>query len=170
MVEISQELQLLIPPNGYLLTGRGESRELLSNLTPGSLLKLDNYYNEAWQEHEIVTALGAGPRLLKNGEVHINGEEEKFQPDILYGKAPRSGLGITADNRLVMVSVDGRQPELSVGVTLKELAEILKSYGAQDALNLDGGDSTRMVIRWFTANKPRQERLIANGILIKFAD
>jgi len=74
---------------------------------------------------------------------------------------PRSAVGLSADgNTLLLVAVDGRQEGHSRGATLAELGELLKSLGATDALNLDGGGSTALVVRdrltgvYTVANRP----------------
>lgn len=59
---------------------------------------------------------------------------------------PRTGIGLTADNNLLLLIVDGRQPEYSVGMTYKEMADAFLNYGAVEALSLDGGGSTTLVI------------------------
>ena len=105
---------------------------------------------------------------MENGQIKITGEIERFQPDVLYSRAPRTALGITKDKKLLLVTVNGRQPGISVGVTLTELAEIMIDLGAVDAMNLDGGGSTTMVIRNQVLNLPSDgiERPVSNGIMI----
>ena len=61
--------------------------------------------------------------------------------------APRTSVGITADGRILMVVVDGRQPGYSIGVTLAELGRLMLDLGAVTAFNLDGGGSTVMAVR-----------------------
>jgi len=94
---------------------------------------------------EIECALGAGPMLIVDGEVNvdINGE---YRNDIVKGRAPRTGIGVDKDGRLIMAVVEGRNPLGSIGCTLPEFANILKEYGAVLAINLDGGSSTALVI------------------------
>jgi len=76
---------------------------------------------------------------------------------------PRSGLGITADGRVLMVVVDGRRSG-SVGVTLAEMGELMRSLGAVTAFNLDGGGSSAMArfdplsARFVVANQPSDGR------------
>ena len=65
-----------------------------------------------------------------------------------------------------MLTIDGRQSALSIGMTLEETAELLKELGAVEAMNLDGGASARMVIRGFTMNSPSADRLISNGVIV----
>ena len=76
---------------------------------------------------------------------------------------PRTGLGVTADGRILMVTVDGRRTG-SAGVTLAEMGQLMKSLGARHAFNLDGGGSTVMARykagsgRFEVANKPSDGR------------
>ncbi len=89
-------------------------------------------------------AMAAGPRLLREGR---RLSYEAF--DAAYGAArhPRTAVGLDARHRLAwLVTVDGRQPGFSEGASLEELTDILVSLGATDAINLDGGGSTTMVV------------------------
>jgi exopolysaccharide biosynthesis protein len=61
---------------------------------------------------------------------------------------PRTAVGISKDgDTLLLVAVDGRQEGHSRGATLAELGELMKGFGAHDALNLDGGGSTAMIVK-----------------------
>ena len=60
---------------------------------------------------------------------------------------PRTAIGVTDDNRLLFVTVDGRFPGLAVGMSSADLAIYMKTLGAKAALNLDGGGSTTMWIQ-----------------------
>lgn len=85
-------------------------------------------------------ALAAGPLLLANGSPQAHTLS-------LTARHPRTAFGLSADRTTAwMVVVDGRQPLSSAGATLPEMAEIFRRLGAADALNLDGGGSTAMVI------------------------
>ncbi|MFW6386606.1 MAG: phosphodiester glycosidase family protein [Bacillota bacterium] len=156
-----------VPDEGFLIVvSEGNGKEV-AEFSPGEKVEYSNNFTaEGWNEQEIVTALGAGPNLVTRGEVNITGEEERFQPDILYGRAPRSALGITEDRHLLLFSVDGRQQNVSVGMTLTELAEFMIDFGVERGMNLDGGDSTRMVVRGYTMNRPRLDRYVSSGIII----
>lgn len=159
-----------IPGDGFIIQARGEAREKLQEIVVGEPISLeDDFYPDFWDKEHIVSGLGAGPRLLEGGKLNITGEEEEFQNDILLGRAPRSALGITPDRHLILVTVDGRQPDLSIGITLENLALFMQDYGVIDALNLDGGGSARMVVRSFTMSNPSAKRLLSSGLLIKFA-
>ena len=158
---------LTIPEKGYIIQARGEKADKLGRLNSGeTILFEDKIVPEPDLDGEIAHVLGAGPRLLKDGEIFITAEEEDFQEDIIKGRAPRSALGITSDNRLILITVDGRQPYRSVGINLKNLARLMQESGAVEAMNLDGGASARMMVRGFTMNVPSAKRLVSNAIMI----
>lgn len=85
-------------------------------------------------------------------------------------RAPRTALGVTGDGDTVfLVSVDGRQPGWSAGMTIAELAQFLVDLGAQDAANLDGGGSTSMVVGGVLATRPSDpggERAVGSAVLV----
>ncbi|MFW6381879.1 MAG: phosphodiester glycosidase family protein [Bacillota bacterium] len=156
-----------IPDEGYIIQANGEKGNRLGSLTRGDKLRLSNrFFPEPKLEGEIIHALSAGPQLLENGRINISSFREGFQQDVVYGNAPRSAIGITEDNKLLLVTVDGRQPERSIGMTLEELASFMIDLGAVKAMNLDGGASARMLVRGFTKNIPSSERNIGNALLI----
>lgn len=159
----------IIPDSGFILQVHGRALSKVKIFEIGDEIEFSHDFTPDWENYDIVTALGAGPTLLKDGEIHITASKEEFQPDITVGRAPRSALGITSDNHLVFFTVDGRQPDLSIGITLQELAKFMLNYGIIDGMNLDGGGSARMVVRGLTMNNPSDKRLISNAILIKFA-
>jgi hypothetical protein len=92
------------------------------------------------------------------------------------GRHPRTAVGFSRDGRrLLLVTVDGRQPGYSAGMTLRELAELMRGLGASEALNLDGGGSTSLVVPDVrsssgvrTLNRPsdKEERPVANGLAV----
>ncbi len=103
-----------------------------------------------------VKAIGGGPMLLKNRSKLITQTEENFDAASGIngtGEAPRSAIAKLANGKILFLVIDGRSA-LSRGVNLNELADILLSLGATDAINLDGGGSSAMVINGVVANKP----------------
>ena len=72
------------------------------------------------------------------------------------GRNPRTAIGYTEDNTLIMLTADGREGA-SVGLTLFELANLMKEFGCKNAMNLDGGGSTVMYINGEVVNKPAVE-------------
>ena len=95
---------------------------------------------------KMQTAIGGGPVLVQNGEIKIsNNEERMFGGKGIKDKHPRTAMGYTADNKLIILVVEGRNPNAS-GATLTQEAQILKDLGCIEALNLDGGGSSCLLI------------------------
>ena len=69
------------------------------------------------------------------------------------GRNPRTAVGYTKDNHLIMLTADGREGA-SIGLTLMELANLMKELGCVNAMNLDGGGSTVMYVNGKVVNKP----------------
>ena len=101
----------------------------------------------AFKKWKMQTAVGGGPVLIQNAEIKItNNKEIKFAGKAIDDKHPRSAMGYTADGRLIFLVVEGRFPGKAEGATLKQLAQMLKDIGCTEALNLDGGGSTCLLI------------------------
>jgi hypothetical protein len=89
---------------------------------------------------------------------------------------PRTAVGITVRNKLLLMTVDGRQSGFSEGVNLVELANLMLSHGARDAINLDGGGSTQMVMNYYddalaarVVNSPSEAERLVGASLAVFA-
>lgn len=99
---------------------------------------------EKWR---MQTAVGGGPVLLQNGEVKItNNEEWRFAGKAIDDKHPRTAMGYTKDNKLIILVIEGRNPGIAEGANLKQEAQLLKDIGCREALNLDGGGSSCMLV------------------------
>lgn len=95
---------------------------------------------------KMQTAIGGGPVLLQRGETNItNNEELKFTGKAINDKHPRTAMGYTADNKLIILVVEGRNA-VAHGATLQQEAQILKDLGCVEALNLDGGGSSCLLV------------------------
>lgn len=101
----------------------------------------------------LLVGIGGAPTLVKDGQVEVTYNEE-----IMWGSGvgltnrdPRTAIGYTADNHVIMLVADGRHTT-SEGVSLGELAEIMINLGCVEAMNLDGGGSTQMAIGDQTVN------------------
>jgi exopolysaccharide biosynthesis protein len=104
---------------------------------------------------KMQTAVGGGPVLLQNGEMKItNNEELKFTGKAIEDKHPRTAMGYTKDNKLVILLIQGRFPDIAEGATLTQEALLLKNIGCWEALNLDGGGSSCMLINGKETIKP----------------
>lgn len=103
----------------------------------------------------------AGPLLVRDGHVCVeDGDHEgfstasaQFDSDITAGRYPRCALGI-GDGELLAVCCDGRRSGVDAGLELGELARLMLSFGARDAINLDGGGSATLVHRGHLLNRP----------------
>jgi exopolysaccharide biosynthesis protein len=103
----------------------------------------------------------AGPMLVSGGRSLIDGEDregfsadaEQFDSDITIGMHPRCALGLN-DTELLAVCCDGRRSGVDGGLTLAELARLVISFGAEEAINLDGGGSATLVHRGHLLNRP----------------
>jgi hypothetical protein len=95
---------------------------------------------------KMQTAVGGGPVLLQNGDIKItNNEELKFGGKAINDKHPRTAMGYTKDGRLVILVIQGRS-ESGGGASLPQEAQLLKDLGCWEALNLDGGGSSCMLV------------------------
>ena len=98
----------------------------------------------------VVNLFAFGPSLIENGEISVDQNTEVRQA---MTKNPRTAIGIVDKNHYILVVSDGRTNE-SKGLSLYELAEVLKEYGATTAYNLDGGGSSTMYFNGNIVNNP----------------
>lgn len=164
-----------LAPDSVVLSGGGRAADWLrANAVLGAPLRfrfdIRPAPGDALPDNFVLhEAVAGGPRLLREGRVAINWAEEGFPASFARGRHPRTAVGLTRDgDTLLLVTVDGRQPALSRGATLAELAAILLKLGAWEAINLDGGGSTTLVVRDAIVNAPSEgrERPVANAILV----
>ena len=160
-----------IPPDGYVISAHGTAAEIFKTVYVGDAITFDEDYINV--EHgadfnEAIHILGAGPTLVKEGEIYVTADAEQFPADIRVGRAPRSAVGVTKYGDYIFAVVDGRQAH-SKGCTLTEWARILKNnFGAVEAINLDGGGSTELFFKGSLINSPSDghERLIGDALTI----
>lgn len=111
--------------------------------------------NPSIKKWRMQTAVGGGPVLLQNREIKIsNNEEMKFAGKAIDDKHPRTAMGYTNNGRLIILVVQGRFLGLAEGATLLQEAQILKSLGCVEAINLDGGGSSCLLINGKETIKP----------------
>ena len=113
----------------------------------------------------VLDLVGGRPRLVRDGRIApvCRAVESAF-----CGRNPRTAIGVTASGELLLVVVDGRS-DRSVGATMPELAALMLELGAVDAMNLDGGGSSTMVVGGRIVNEPSWhdgERRVTNSLLI----
>lgn len=102
-------------------------------------------------------AISAGPTLLTQGEITVSPRAEGFRDGGLWGPRMRVAMGVTAQNKLLLLTT--RQP-----VSLHQLARIFRDLGAVDAVNLDGGSSSALYHNGKVVTRPR--RRLTNLIAI----
>jgi hypothetical protein len=129
----------------------------LSYLGVGDTITIQHTLTE--ESLAIYSAIGGNQRILTNGVFTGDWPE----------RHPRTGVGIDYhSNHLYLITVDGRQ-ETSKGMTLRELSDLMLSYGIDDAINLDGGGSSTMVIQGAVVNQPSDktgERTVSNALIV----
>ena len=100
-----------------------------------------------FKQWKMKTAIGGGPVLVQNGKIKITNEEElKFTGKAINDKHPRTCMGYTNDGYLIIMAIQGRFPGIAEGATLEQQAKLLIDIDCVEALNLDGGGSSCMLI------------------------
>lgn len=114
--------------------------------------------------------VGGFPLLLREG-VRVGDLEVSARPSFAAERHPRTAVGFDRDEGLLWILVvDGRQPDYSVGMTLPELTDLLEALGSEEALNLDGGGSSVMVVNGRVVSSPSDtdgERPVVNALGIR---
>lgn len=163
--------EVVIPENGFLLVARGQMVPVLSQIRTASWKTLlappavDRYPN----------LLGAGPRLVEKSQVKTTEVIEEFRPDVI-SRGPRTAVGWDKDKNWLFLVLDGRQA-VSSGLSLPETAKLFAELGAVEAMNLDGGSSTQLVINGELINTPSgfdpvnplrpREVMVTNALVLK---
>ncbi|UAL53444.1 phosphodiester glycosidase family protein [Metabacillus dongyingensis] len=170
-----------IPEGSTVLSGTSENaRWIHDHLQAGEKVNIKKkMFTEegSFPSRKGIGIINGGPRLLENKKINIPSTAEGFHqpdnPEFFYQfgqrRHPRTVAGIKADGTILLVTIDGRKPGYSVGANFKESAQLLKSLGAVNALNLDGGGSTTMTVNQKLAGTPSDaagERPIGDGILL----
>jgi len=148
--------EMTIPYGGMVLTD--SKNAVISKLIVGDETNL------TWQAtpstwHDVNQAISGGPLLMKDGQVFLDLKDERFCKSWTGSHIrARTAAGVTADHHLLLVTIEGPH-------TLWDLAKFLQKMGAVDALNLDGGGSTTMVVNGNTVTRAASaaERRVASA-------
>ena len=167
---------LSLQPGQWMLTA-GVEYEATEQIALGDTVQL--YCRLSPARTKLMEAISGGPRILRDGEVSIEVEKERLSRSFADKRHPRTAIGYSQDEQvLFLIVVDGRDPGYSVGMSLQELAEFMRTrlaefsrakVNAHQGLNLDGGGSTTMVVEEQVVNKPSDptgERPVANALLV----
>ena len=124
--------------------------EPLENQPEEPVDSFDFSKSETW---EVDDAIHAGPVLMHDGKIRVTSNEEVFFGSTIPDIHPRTAAGYRNSGELVLLVVDGRQVD-SRGVDLQELAILMRDLGCVEAINLDGGGSSAMVVDGKLLNRP----------------
>lgn len=172
---ISSKGSSSIPPDGFVISATGTERQWLKrHARIGAMARfswrinsLKSADDKNWRS--AYSIVGGGPQLISEGEIDIRRDQEKITEAFVSERHPRTAIGRDKSGRLLLVTVDGRQPNISVGMSLPSLAQLLLELHATDAINLDGGGSTTMVVGDKIVNRPSDsagERPVSDAILV----
>lgn len=151
-----------------VLAGRGSAAAALGRAAAGDTVRWTLPVRGA--PGAVAELVGGFPLLLVDGSPVLH-TVPAIRPAFAFERHPRTAVGMRADGAVLLVVVDGRRPDHSAGMTLPELIRLLRELGAVDALNLDGGGSTTLVVRGRVANRPSDpaERPVTNALVVRSA-
>jgi exopolysaccharide biosynthesis protein len=184
-----------IAQGGQVLQGTGTGAEWLKqNIVVGAKVtvgrKLTNGDGKEIPLKEGVYAVNGGPTLLLDGgtieeehalegwgtanvagiaETVSNGYRANFFNGWYLRRNPRTAAGVAADGTILLMVADGRAPRYSAGLSIAEVATMMKYFGAVDAINLDGGGSSMMLVNGEPQTRPSDatgERADGDAIVI----
>lgn len=137
-----------------------------------SMPTLQALNNSHWRRWKMQTVVGGGPVLVQDGKIRVTNEEEGLFIRGEKDMHPRSAIGYTRDGRIIVLAVQGRTPGVAAGVTLAQEAKMLRDLGCYEALNLDGGGSSCMLVNGKETIRPSDkegERPVPAVFLIEAA-
>ena len=164
-----------VPAGGGVVVAQAAARHQLDDLTPGAsvqiaagIFALDGD-PDAWAR--VTSALPGGPYLVRDGARTRSADwiAEGFGNERHNGpRVPRTAVGVTATDEILLVTVDGRQPGWSAGMNMWEFANFMIELGAVEALSLDGGGSTTATVLGQVRNHPSDggPRPVANALVV----
>lgn len=150
--------------NGSFINGGNFSTPVpLIGLNKQGVLISGKYTSKQIKEMQITEGISFYPTLILNGKKQIT------SGDGGWGIAPRTAIGQKADGHILLLVIDGRQPQHSLGATIVDVQNILFDNGAVTAANLDGGSSSTMYFQGKVINRPCDllgERCIPTAIIV----
>jgi len=113
--------------------------------------------------------VGGAGLLIRNGQVLTDWTDEQLRAGFNTERHPRTLIGTSRGGTIWLVTVDGRNPDVSVGMTFSELQKLAVGLNLENALNLDGGGSTTMVVGGTIVNHPSDKtgpRKVSDALLV----
>ena len=139
------------------------NKSTLSKLAKDGNIYIDLKIQEGFEDAKHI--ISAGPYLVKNSKVFVDAQSQKLQA--ISGKNPRSAIGYKSDGTFIIVTVDGREQK-SVGMTLFELANLMKELKCEWAMNFDGGSSSAMYVKGKITNSAinKEGIYVSNALVV----
>lgn len=171
-----------VPAGGHTLQATGTETGRLAGLArTGSRLRVETNLvsgdGKALKTGATAAVVNGGPVLVENGTVNVTAardgmvhaeDSDSFFYGWVHKRNPRTIAGVDAQGRTLLVTADGRQTT-SLGLSIREAADVARSLGMVDAINLDGGGSTTMVSGGQVVNSPSDatgERPVGDALLL----
>jgi hypothetical protein len=163
-----------IPASGFVLSfGGPRAPPGLRGLKQGAKVRIDVRYAPTGSDpadwERTADVVGGAGLIARDGVYVDDWSVETFTKGFAEARHPRTLIGTTAEGTIWLVTVDGRQPQLSVGMTLVELRELARRLRLVNALNLDGGGSTTMWAEGKVVNSPSDlagPRKVSDALLV----
>jgi hypothetical protein len=164
-----------IPADGFVLSYGGlDPPAPLDSLDVGNRITIERRFAtrhgtapESWASADHV--IGGAGLLLRDGRTVEDWALEDLRPGFTTERHPRTLIGTDETGTIWLVTIDGRNPQVSVGMTFAELQRLAARLKLSDALNLDGGGSTTMVVRGAVVNHPSDPagpRKVSDALLV----
>lgn len=168
--EVNQRANTALSSNVMVLSIQPSMMDNLPTVEAGALLKIST--GTAPDLQGVKTAISGGPLLVHGGRRQSFGSPSGnasfgYEFRSMTERHPRTAIGWN-EKDFFLLEVDGRQPRLSVGMTLNELADFLIDMGCKEAVNFDGGGSAMFWCNGRIMNSPcdKKERAVANALLV----
>ena len=170
----SSDTTRTVPAGQHLLVAHGARAQDLQLASVGATLRVRTTIapeaTDPGRWGDLDSGVAGGQLMVRDGQRRPASEWTDFaafDSRHAHGRHPRTAIGRTADGRTLLVTVDGRRPDWSVGLSVGELTDTMIALGARDAVNLDGGGSTTMTVEGSVRNRPSETgRGVADGIFV----
>ncbi|MFI0423751.1 phosphodiester glycosidase family protein [Spongiactinospora sp. 9N601] len=164
-----------VPRGTWVLHGRGTTADWINQhaWTDWTLTRntkvIDQRTGKAVPLTPDTHIIGGAVGLVRNGNVKITAKADGHASvNMILRRHPRTLAGITRTGGLILATIDGRKPGEAVGASMVEAAKLMRWLGAKQAINLDGGGSTAMVVKHKVVNRPSdgRERTVGDALFI----
>ncbi|MGW0484436.1 phosphodiester glycosidase family protein [Nonomuraea sp. NPDC003214] len=164
-----------VPKGGRVLHGSGAAADWLAeHAVEGGTVQVLTKLTDLRTGKTIkltpdLHVVAGGVGLVRNGRTKIMAKRDGHDSvNMILRRHPRTLLGTTRNGSLILATIDGRKPGITVGASFTEAAQLMRWLGATQAINLDGGGSTAMVVGKKVVNQPAdgRERAVGDALLV----